>query len=61
MACVYSNSVYNKGIETNDKERKMLNNEFNPVNVTKKKAQFEMQYYGMSFEDFIEAYGDKEN
>ena len=39
----------------------MLNNDSNPIEVSAKKARFEIQYYGMSFEDFAVDYGNKEN
>ena len=39
----------------------MVRNERNPKTVDRKKTEFEIQYYGMSFEDFIKIYGDCNN
>lgn len=39
----------------------MINNDFNKELITKEKARFEIQYYGMSFEDFVNEYGAQDN
>ena len=39
----------------------MFNNDFNPSTVSRDKAFFEINYYGMCKDEFIVLYGDKEN
>lgn len=38
----------------------MFNNDSNPVEVSKKKAFFEINYYGLCQKYFVKIYGDKE-